>query len=199
MQTGNRPGRVGSTAVRPWTGRLTAMLFTLVAALLLPAGCWDDDNSGPAPDTTPPATVANLSVASVTDSSATLLWEAPGDDGATGTASAYDIRSSTDSITVENWSTATQAADPPAPRDAGSAETFTFEGLATGTAYYFALKAVDDEDNWSALSNVATGTTTEEPPPDDPVLSVSPDSLDFSADLTNQTFTITNVGTGTLT
>ena len=46
-------------------------------------------------DTTPPATVADLTPSNVTTTSVTLTWTAPGDDGLTGTAASYDIRYST--------------------------------------------------------------------------------------------------------
>src|SRR6185369_82451 len=62
---------------------------------------WADVRSAPPPgDTTPPATVTNLTVSSVTSSSATLLWVSPGDDGNTGTATSYDIRYST--VLIDN-------------------------------------------------------------------------------------------------
>ena len=59
-----------------------------------------------------------------------LSWTAPGDDGATGTATTYDVRYSTSTITAGNWASATQATGEPAPSVAGSAETFTVTGLS---------------------------------------------------------------------
>jgi len=41
------------------------------------------------------------------------------------------------------------------PRPGGSLESFTVEDLEPATQYYFALKAMDEAGNWSALSNVA--------------------------------------------
>ena len=43
-------------------------------------------------DTTAPATVSNLATSSPTSSSLLLSWTAPGDDGSTGTATTYDLR-----------------------------------------------------------------------------------------------------------
>ena len=60
-------------------------------------------------DTTSPASVSNLSAA--TGSSAgeiDLTWTAPGDDNVTGTATSYDIRYSTETITSANWDEAVQ-------------------------------------------------------------------------------------------
>ena len=58
-------------------------------------------------DTTPPATVANLAASNVTDSSVTLSWTAPGDDGSTGTAAGYEIRYAKSPITAASWALAT--------------------------------------------------------------------------------------------
>lgn len=55
-------------------------------------------------------------------------------------------------------------------------ETFTIESLASETRNYFALKAVDDESNWSAMSNVDS-VTTSSPPPDPFALRISPENL----------------------
>ena len=93
-----------------------------------------------------------------------LTWTAPGDDANTGTASTYDIRYSTSPITVANWGSATQSTGEPIPSAAGSTETFTVTALADNTTYYFALKTADKVPNWSALSNVDSGTTQNSPP-----------------------------------
>jgi formylglycine-generating enzyme required for sulfatase activity len=167
-------------------------------AVFLESGCWSDDDGGPAPDTTPPAAVSDLSVTAVTDSSMTLEWMAPGDDGTKGTASEYDIRYATDLITDENWSTADSVDTPPPPQSAGSEEVFTVDGLSSGTPYYFALKTVDDASNWSGLSNVPSDTTTAGSQPEEPLLVISPDSLDLGSEEDEAIFTITNAGTGTL-
>ncbi len=47
----------------------------------------------------------------------------------------------------------------PAPKPAGSMETFTVPNLTLGTTYYFALKVLDAANNVSDLSNAATATT----------------------------------------
>ena len=131
-----------------------------LAALLGPllASCGDDKSSNPT-DTTPPAAVTNLAASSPTDSSITLTWTAPGDDGTTGTATEYDVRYSTATITEANWASATQATGEPTPKAVGGSESFTVTGLSADTTYYFALKAADEIPNRSALSNVAIGTT----------------------------------------
>jgi len=66
-------------------------------------------NLAATPDTTAPADVSNLS--SATGSSAgevDITFTSPGDDNVTGTATSYDIRYSTSTITEANWNQAVQ-------------------------------------------------------------------------------------------
>ncbi|MEO5617676.1 MAG: fibronectin type III domain-containing protein [Candidatus Eisenbacteria bacterium] len=114
-----------------------------------------------APDVTRPLAIANVSVASVTDSSALLSWSATGDDSLTGTAASYDIRYSTAPITAANFAAATQSTGEPVPTAAGTTQTFNVRGLSRQATYYFAVRATDDAGNPSALSNVPSATTPD--------------------------------------
>lgn len=117
---------------------------------------------------TPPAVIANLTLNNATQTSITLHWTAPGDDGTTGTASEYDIRYSTSLITEANWDAATQVTGETAPKDAGFAESFIVTGLTQATRYYFAIRTADEVPNWSELSNVPyLETEPEDTPPAD--------------------------------
>ncbi len=113
-----------------------------------------------APDTTAPSAVSNLAVSSMAATATTLTWTAPGDDNGTGTATTYDLRYSTATITSGNFSSATQVTGEPAPSVAGSSETMTITGLSQLTTYYFAIKTSDEVPNTSAISNVPNGTTS---------------------------------------
>jgi len=113
-------------------------------------------NSG---DITAPATIANLSASNITTNSTTLSWTAPGDDGSSGTATSYDIRYSTASITEGNWSLATQVSGEPLPQAAGTNQSMIISGLSTNTTYYFAIKTSDEVPNISNISNVISATT----------------------------------------
>jgi hypothetical protein len=88
-----------------------------------------------------------------------LCWTAPGDDGWTGRAAAYDLRYSTAPITEANFTSATPVPGVPPPKRGGSDECITVDGLASEPAYYFAIKARDEAGNWSPLSNVAAFPT----------------------------------------
>ncbi|HUV30422.1 MAG TPA: fibronectin type III domain-containing protein [Acidobacteriota bacterium] len=111
---------------------------------------------------TAPGVIADLATSSPTQTSLTLTWTAPGDDGYSGTASLYDIRYATFAITDANWNLATHAGGEPTPGTAGSAETFTISSLNPSATYYFAIRTADEVPNWSGLSNVAQGTTSVE-------------------------------------
>lgn len=112
-------------------------------------------------DVTAPATVADLNVTNTTGNAITVRWTAPGDDGATGTASSYDVRYSTSTITTANWGSASQATGEPAPAVAGTQQTFTVTGLNGSQTYYVAIRTTDDRGNVSVISNVVNATTLD--------------------------------------
>ena len=84
----------------------------------------------------------------------TLLWTAPGDDGQVGTAARYEVRLSTSPIDASNWTSAALIGSVPSPLPSGTRQSVVVRGLSRGTTYYFAVKAADDADNFSGLSNV---------------------------------------------
>ena len=111
-------------------------------------------------DVTPPAAVTNLAVVQVNNDYVLLNWTAPGDNGQTGAVAAYDLRYSTQPINAGNFAAATPVSTEPAILPAGSAQSYGLLGLSASTPYYFALKARDAANNWSAISNLPTATTT---------------------------------------
>ena len=111
------------------------------------------------PEQTAPATIATITTSAPTQTSLTLNWTAPGDDGTTGTAAEYDIRYSTSPINESNWDSAAQVSGEPTPQTAGSSESFTITGLSPSTMYYFAIKTADEIPNWSGLSAVINAQT----------------------------------------
>ncbi len=115
-------------------------------------------------DTVSPAAVNDLGATAIDANQMTLTWTAPGDDGDTGTATAYDLRYATSAIIDEaTFAAATRLMAVDAPKTAGSAESFTVTGLVGSTTYWFAIKTADEMPNWSSLSNVLNVTTL---PPD---------------------------------
>jgi hypothetical protein len=93
-------------------------------------------------------------VAHSQEDSVSVSWTAPGDDGRSGTATAYDLRISEAPITEANFATAFSVPAVPAPAASGTRQRVTVRGLTRGTTYYFAIRTVDDAGNWSGLSNL---------------------------------------------
>ena len=108
-------------------------------------------------DTTPPNAVNDLNaVPGPFPGEIRLTWTAPGDDGASGTASAYIMKVSHSAITsgtfdaaadIDRWIMETL------PLAGGSPETLWVAGLDPDSTWYFALKTQDEVPNTSAISN----------------------------------------------
>jgi len=122
------------------------------------------DGPPPPADTTPPEAIDDLAQNEIGPDYVNLTWTAPGDDGAIGTASSYDLRHASFPITTNTWDVATPVSDEPSPRAVGGSESLRVDGLAVGVMHYFALKAFDEAGNGSILSNVLQVST---PRPDD--------------------------------
>ena len=93
------------------------------------------------------------------DSTATLLWTAPGDDGTACRATRYEMRFRSAPIagadTASWWSSAAIVSGMPAPGAAGATDSVTVRGLDPGLTWYFVLETADEVPNWSNFSNVA--------------------------------------------
>ncbi len=108
-------------------------------------------------------TVPTMAHAQSSWNSVLLNWTAVGDDSLTGTATQYDLRYSTSTITAANFASATRVAGVPAPKASGTAESFRVTGLSPNTTYWFAIKAGDESNNWALISNVVSKATTAAP------------------------------------
>lgn len=114
----------------------------------------------PPVDRVPPSDTTDLVASDPGTNSVKLTWTAPGDDGASGVATLYDIRYDTDPITEFSYVAATPISGEPVPGVYGAAQTVTVTGLDPDTYYYFALRTLDDAGNYSGLSNVVSAKTT---------------------------------------
>jgi len=115
-----------------------------------------------------PDGVSDLAVAeSIYHGRFTLSWTAPGDDGSTGTAFAYEFRRSESPITDESsWESAEILLEPPEPDTAGTKQLWEVTSLTPGGSYYLAMRARDEAFNWSGISNqVRVTVPLDETPP----------------------------------
>ena len=128
-------------------GRVARGLGLVASAILALAA------AGIAPASADPATEPNSSI--------TLEWTAPGDDGTEGTASVYDVRYSLEPITDANFLSAARVMTVPKPAASGARQRLKVEGLLPDRPYFFGLKTMDEAGNWSALSNVVVRTSPD--------------------------------------
>jgi len=113
------------------------------------------DVNGASFDLQPQAAVVDLGAVS-TQGNVLVTWTAPADDGSSGSAATgYDVRMSTQSIDLNNFSAATSLTAPSPPSAPGTIECILLSGLNVGTRYYFRLKT-RDECEWSGISNLTS-------------------------------------------
>jgi YD repeat-containing protein len=117
---------------------------------------WPRTNRSGRIDTTAPAAITDLAAETgSTAGSVDLTWTAPGEDGSTGTASSYLVRTSASAILTEtDWDNATVVSNGiPTPQAAGAGEQMTVSDLTPGSTFYFSIRAQDEVPNIAELSN----------------------------------------------
>ena len=120
---------------------------------------------GAPPDTTPPATVEDLSAQPGNAAGQVkLTWSAPGDDGATGAlppGSAFKIQVSSVSDGTGDGKTGwlyqnAQITVSTSGVTPTTLVSYVVAGLVPASTYYFKIWHADEVPNWSGLSNTAT-------------------------------------------
>ncbi len=109
-------------------------------------------------NTYPPGDVSDLTVDTVSATSVTLFWSAPGEDYYQGTAYRYELQYSTNQSDLQSWTGGHEVTGLPDPDTAGTVQSFEVTGLMQDTTYYFALRTQDNSENWSDVSNIAFAT-----------------------------------------
>ncbi|NOX18323.1 MAG: T9SS type A sorting domain-containing protein [Chlorobi bacterium] len=149
------------------------------------------------PDDVPPTAITDLSITNQMSNRLTITWTAPLDTSYNGVIS-YVIKMSESPIDNGNFDVATTVPYSDSPKDPGQSESLLVENLAFATTYYFAIKSTDFWDNISDISNVPSDATLGEPS-----ANVTPTSLEIGVvnpDQTwNETVTISNAATGAST
>jgi hypothetical protein len=114
----------------------------------------------PEMDSVAPGTPAAASVTSVANGSLTFTFEAPGEDGATGRVTEYEIRiRAGEPINESNFESSMPVSVSVEPDEPGQQQTVTLSGLLPETHYYVAVRAYDDCRNASPLLLVDAETT----------------------------------------
>lgn len=114
-------------------------------------------------DATAPGT-AEIELDNVLATSIRVNWMAPGDDGFSGTATAYELRhgsASCPSHANGAFTSGTVVSEVPAPLLAGTLQAKTARELIDDTAHCFVLRVVDEAGN-ASFSNEAWATTIVE-------------------------------------
>jgi len=113
------------------------------------------------PDGGPPSPITDLRVNVATDRAIKVIWAATGDDGDIGSASRYDVRYSTSPIKGESdFNNAIPTPNGNAPKFSGVTQSLLIRGLSPRTNYYVAMKAIDESNNASPISNIISASTT---------------------------------------
>jgi ferredoxin len=113
-------------------------------------------------DITPPDRITDLHIQNVSGNSFVIAWTCVGDNGLTGIASSYQIKLANEPITEQNWIQIQDVEQNLVPLPSGVIQSFLITNLTPVTAYYVAIKALDEVGNTSPISNVAYGQTTNE-------------------------------------
>ncbi|MCD4817097.1 MAG: fibronectin type III domain-containing protein [Candidatus Cloacimonetes bacterium] len=113
-------------------------------------------------DVTPPANISDLEISSVSMNSFVLRWTAVGDNDLSGFSSFYVIKIHDSEINDNNWDDLTEIEQNMTPLESGNEEMFVIQNLEPLSTYFVAIKAIDEADNSSPLSNIVETETLEE-------------------------------------
>jgi hypothetical protein len=109
-------------------------------------------DSRPEIDSVAPAKPQGLDATTISSTSATLQFVAPGDDGQIGRVTGYDIKIlANTALTIDNFADAMPINATVIPTDSGTIQTFDVRGLLPDTDYYIGVRAFDDCHNTSDL------------------------------------------------
>ena len=145
-------------------------------------------------DVIPPGPIANLTASVASSPSAVRQFIAPGDDGAFGTVSTYEVRvSSTRFTSVADVERAPQVQRTGQPVPGGQDQTLTVLGVPLGVQVYLAVRALDEAGNISPYATVGLrlpgssfptppSPTPTPPPPPPRVVQATTEDVHVSGD-----------------
>ena len=83
-----------------------------------------------------------------------LGWTAVGDDGLTGSATAYTIWLAESELTDSTWTSGSPYEGSPRPLPSGSTHAYTLTGLVPGQRYWVGVVTYDEVGNSDGISNI---------------------------------------------
>lgn len=111
---------------------------------------------------------------SSSETSVTLTWTVPPAVSGDGKCDKYDLRISTEEMTVETFERFPETIDDePEPGEEGSKQTYLLAGLEPGVTYWAGLRVYDDK-GWSLPTIISFETLTDRDPPSTITLAASP-------------------------
>ncbi len=147
---GTWPGERGSSTYRNqwhpvpnWTGNMVAFASNWKRSCLIGCGPGIDQRNDYVMDLRcfSPRNVVDFWAQAVDTASIIVRWTMPGEDTISyGAPRVVDLRYSTSPISASTFAAATAASPQPTITSYGKAMDYTVTGLATNTAYYFAMK-----------------------------------------------------------
>lgn len=111
-----------------------------------------------------PAHIGDVEVASVSQTTVTIVWTSPTATGPGASDYVYDVRYLSEPLTEALWGTASQAAGEPSPSAPGTHQSFEIRDLTPGKVYYVAIRCVTNAGLSNGLSNVISASTHEANP-----------------------------------
>ena len=102
-------------------------------------------------DTSAPGTNNWLGASALAGSTASLRWQAVGDDGSNGLANLYELRYAAFELSAANFSQGILVSLPK-PAAAGNIETAAISGLVPGLTYFFGIRTWDELNNRGPVS-----------------------------------------------
>lgn len=126
-------------------------------------------------DSVPPTQITNFQVTEIGSNYMKLTWTVPFDNSPGGVV-AYDIRYTTSGpiLDTSDFNNAIKISNVPSPDSSGKPQSVFIDNLSFNTTYYFAIRSRDVWNNWSLISNNASGTTLYKPS-----IVINPDSLNL--------------------
>ncbi len=109
--------------------------------------------------------INSLGATGATTSSITLMWTTPeaGQLCSGESIVQYDLKRAASQTTLQGWGSGTTTISAPTPCGTDCQDSATASSLSRGTTYYFGIKYKVSSGTWTAISNIVSRTTLDNP------------------------------------